>query len=88
MNIQVEVSKLNHWILNENHIKKEFLFSTFPEAIAFIVRVSDDAMRLNHHPEIYNVYNKVTISLSTHDVGGLSELDFALAKLIDLQFVQ
>ena len=83
MNIKEELSKLNNWALNENQIEKEFIFKDFHDAIAFIVKISIEAERINHHPEIYNVYNKVRIILTTYNIGRLSELDFALAKFID-----
>ncbi len=58
----------------------------FPDAIAFITRLAFDAERMNHHPEIENVWNRVTIRLTTHDADGLTELDFALAAKIDAAF--
>ena len=62
---------------------REFGFSTFVEAFAFMTQVALAAERLNHHPEWSNVYNKVEIVLSTHDAQGLTDKDVALAKAID-----
>jgi 4a-hydroxytetrahydrobiopterin dehydratase len=81
--IQEAMKTLNNWILYEDKIKKQFQFKDFSEAIAFIVRIGILAEKQNHHPELQNVYNKVTISLTTHDVSGLSEKDFLLATSID-----
>jgi len=86
MNLQEEFLKLNNWVLKEKHIEKEFIFKDFHDAIAFIVKISIEAERINHHPEIYNVYTKVRLKLTTFDIGGLSELDLALAKFIDTKF--
>ena len=81
--IQTAVKTLNNWILNEDKIEKQFQFKDFSEALAFIVRIGVLAEKQNHHPELYNVYNKVTIALTTHDVNGLSDKDFLLANSID-----
>ena len=64
-------------------IQKSFKFKTFNEAWGFMSRVALAAETMNHHPEWFNVYNRVDIVLSTHDCGGLSELDVKLAKRID-----
>lgn len=81
--IQTAVKTLNNWILNEDKIEKQFQFKDFSEALAFIVRIGVLDEKQNHHPELYNVYNKVTIALTTHDVNGLSDKDFLLATSID-----
>lgn len=81
--IQEAMKTLNNWILYEDKIKKQFQFKDFSEAIAFIVRIGILAEKQNHHPELHNVYNKVTIALTTHDVGGLTDKDFFLARSID-----
>ncbi len=81
--IQAALKSLNNWILNEDKIEKQFQFKDFSEALAFIVRIGVLAEKQNHHPELYNVYNKVTIALTTHDVNGLSDKDFLLATSID-----
>ncbi len=64
-------------------IEKSFRFSDFTEAFAFMTRVALMAEKMDHHPEWSNVYNRVEIVLSTHDAGGLSERDIALAQAID-----
>jgi 4a-hydroxytetrahydrobiopterin dehydratase len=72
------------WITKDNKLVKEFTFNDFTDAFAFLTKVAFAAEKQNHHPEIYNVYNKVIISLQTHDAGNVvTEKDHKLAKAID-----
>ncbi|XP_040007308.1 pterin-4-alpha-carbinolamine dehydratase 2-like [Xiphias gladius] len=64
-------------------IFKELHFKTFNQAFGFMSRVALQAEKMNHHPEWFNVYNKVQITLTTHDCGGLSKRDIKMAKFID-----
>ena len=64
-------------------IKKSFKFADFNAAFAFMTKVALAAEKSDHHPEWFNVYNKVDITLSTHDAGGVSARDVKLAKFID-----
>lgn len=64
-------------------ISRDFKFSDFSQAFAFMTRVALIAEKLNHHPEWNNVFNRVSITMTTHDAGGLSVLDFEMASLID-----
>ena len=64
-------------------IRKAFRFADFNEAFAFMSRIALQAERMDHHPEWLNVYNRVEIVLSTHDVGGVTVRDVALARFID-----
>lgn len=64
-------------------ITKEFKFADFPDALGWMVRVGVWAEKWNHHPEWSNVYNKVGVTLTTHDAGGLSALDAKLARKMD-----
>jgi 4a-hydroxytetrahydrobiopterin dehydratase len=64
-------------------IQREFKFADFNEAFGFMTRVAIKAQEMDHHPEWFNVYNKVEITLSTHDAGGLTERDIKLATFID-----
>ena len=75
----------NGWevMSNRDAICKEFIFKDFNEAFGFMTRVALRADKVDHHPEWFNVYNKVNITLSTHDCGGLSKKDLDLAKFID-----
>lgn len=64
-------------------ISKRFKFRTFTEAFAFIVKVATVADKMDHHPEWTNVYNTVDVTLTTHDKGGLTELDIKLAHAME-----
>jgi 4a-hydroxytetrahydrobiopterin dehydratase len=81
--IQEKIEALNGWNFKDNSLVKSFVFKTFTEALAFIVQVGCHSEKQNHHAEIWNVYNKVTLRLSTHDAGGVTDKDFKLAKTID-----
>ena len=76
---------LPEWRVSENGaaITKTFLFKSFNAAWGFMNRVALVAEKLDHHPEWFNVYNRVEITLTTHDAGGLTELDIKMAKRID-----
>jgi 4a-hydroxytetrahydrobiopterin dehydratase len=64
-------------------LRRDFKFGNFVEAFGFLTQVAIHAEKMNHHPELYNVYNNVTIELVTHDVDGISDLDFTLAETIN-----
>ena len=74
---------LPNWTINEQSISLELIFSDFNEAFGFMSRVALLAEGRNHHPNWSNVYNRVSITLCTHDLGGLSDLDVELAAAID-----
>ncbi|MCL6461507.1 MAG: 4a-hydroxytetrahydrobiopterin dehydratase [Flavobacterium micromati] len=81
--LQEVLKGLNNWEFNNNGIEKDFKFKNFTEALGFIVQVGVNAEKNNHHPELFNVYNKVTIRLTTHDADGVTEKDIDLAKAIE-----
>jgi 4a-hydroxytetrahydrobiopterin dehydratase len=81
--IKESLEDLKGWSLSKGKIRREFEFRDFDAAFAFMVRVALQVEKLDHHPEWFNVYNKVRIELVTHDVDGLSNYDFRLAKIID-----
>ena len=83
MDIEIELGKLKNWKLQDNKIIKDFIFKNFIQTMVFINKVAEFAEELNHHPDMYISYNKVKIELTTHEVGGVSEKDFVLAKKID-----
>ena len=64
-------------------IRKTFKFGTFIEAWGWMSRMAIEAEKMNHHPEWFNVYNRVEVTLTTHDVDGLSDLDVRLARKMD-----
>ena len=70
-------------VAGRDALKKTFKFKSFNEAWGFMNRVALAAEKLNHHPEWFNVYNRVEITLTTHDCDGLSDLDVKLAQRID-----
>lgn len=73
------------WALVEGRdaIRKSFKFKSFVEAWGWMSRMAIEAEKLDHHPEWFNVYNRVDVTLTTHDVDGLSDLDVALAGKMD-----
>ena len=83
------LKNFNSWKVSDDGreaITKEFEFSDFKSAFSFMTKVALKAEELGHHPEWFNVYNKVSITLTTHDVKGMSEKDIKLGKYIDNQY--
>lgn len=82
---QTALGELKQWreVAGRDAIHRALRFKDFNEAWGFMARVALAAERMDHHPEWSNVYNRVEITLSTHDCGGLSERDVKLAKFID-----
>lgn len=77
----------SQWIITDSRgglLSREFQFKDFREAFGFMTQVALLAEKLDHHPEWSNVYNKVNITLTTHDVGGISDRDIKMAEMIDL----
>jgi len=81
--LQQELHKLNGWSLVNHKLHKTFQFASFVEAFGFMAKVALTAEAMNHHPEWCNVYNRVTVDLTTHDAGGISSRDFELAAKMD-----
>ena len=79
------LGKLVHWseVPGRDAITRKFTFKNFNEAFGFMTRVALVAEKMDHHPEWFNVYKTVEVTLSTHDAGGLSELDIKLAEAMD-----
>ena len=71
------------WNINDQSIKKEFNFNNFIDAFGFISKVALLSEKMDHHPNWQNTYNKVTIELTTHDIGGITSNDIMLAEAID-----
>ena len=81
--IEAHLEEVAGWSVEDGKLHKQFQFETFVEAFGFMTSLALIAEKMNHHPEWFNVYNRVTIDLMTHDVGGISDLDFQLAKEAD-----
>ena len=79
------LARLKGWseVKGRDAINKKFVFADFNEAFGFMARVALTAEKLDHHPEWSNVYKTVDVTLSTHDAGGLTELDVKLAEAMD-----
>lgn len=82
---QAALRELQDWaeVEGRDAITRSFRFADFKEAFAFMTRIALQAERMDHHPEWSNVYNRVEILLTTHDAGGISQRDVALARFID-----
>ncbi len=80
------IAQLDGWSAAPDHkdaISKTFKFADFNEAFGFMTRVALKADKLDHHPEWFNVYNRVEVLLTTHDADGVTELDVEMAKFMD-----
>ena len=82
------LTTLKHWKhdVQRDAINREFVFADFAQAFAFMTQIAIQAEKRNHHPEWFNVYNRVSITLTTHDVNGLSQRDVDLAHYADAAF--
>jgi 4a-hydroxytetrahydrobiopterin dehydratase len=78
--IQDSLKKLSGWKIVKGKLHKEFQFDSFVRAFGFMTSVAITAEAMNHHPEWFNVYDKVRVDLVTHDLGGISTFDVALAQ--------
>jgi len=82
--VEEKLAGIEGWSFEDDSLKKTFSFSNYRDATSFLVRLSFEAEDLNHHPEIFNVYGTVKITLRTHDAGDkVTDLDFKLAKAIE-----
>jgi len=84
INPKVAVKELDGWTGGDDFITKIFKFKDFVEAFSFMTNIAMIAEKMNHHPEWYNVYNRVDITLTTHDSGGVTEKDISLAKAMEM----
>lgn len=82
---QAALAALDGWTEDERRdvINKTFTFKNFNQAFGFMTRTALLAEKMDHHPEWFNVYNKVEVTLTTHDAGGITELDIKLARAMD-----
>jgi 4a-hydroxytetrahydrobiopterin dehydratase len=81
--IRSALTGLPGWTLAQDKLHREYKFPDFVHAFGFMATSAIAIEKMNHHPEWFNVYNKVIVDLSTHDAGGISSKDVELAKLLD-----
>ncbi|SHI51642.1 4a-hydroxytetrahydrobiopterin dehydratase [Mesonia phycicola] len=81
--ISDKLQDLEGWEFQENALQTKFEFENFKETFSIMTRIAFEAEAQQHHPEWTNVYNTLSISLSTHDAGGVTEKDFQMAKTIE-----
>ena len=77
--IQTKLSDIPGWAVVAGKLHREYKFKDFVHAFGFMASAALVAESMNHHPEWFNVYSTVNVDLATHDVGGITELDFTLA---------
>ena len=78
--IEVALSSLDGWAVHGGKLRREFVFANFVEAFGFMAKAALAAERANHHPEWFNVYRTVRVDLTTHESGGITQRDTALAR--------
>ena len=81
--IDEELKKLSGWNVKDDKLHKEFQFDNFNQAFGFMTRAAMEIEKMNHHPEWFNVYNRITVDLTTHDAGGITNNDVNLAKILN-----
>ncbi len=83
MDIDEQLKNLPGWSVVNEKLHKEFQFESFNQAFGFMTRAAMEIEKMNHHPEWFNVYNRITIDLTTHDAGGITKNDVNLAKILN-----
>ena len=78
-----ELEKLPGWSLKNDKLHKEFQFDNFNQAFGFMTRAAMEIEKMNHHPEWFNVYNRISVELTTHDAGGITDNDVNLARILN-----
>jgi 4a-hydroxytetrahydrobiopterin dehydratase len=81
--IEEELKKLTGWSVKNDKLHKEFQFDNFNQAFGFMTRAAMEIEKMNHHPEWFNVYNRITVELTTHDAGGITNNDVNLARILN-----
>ena len=81
--IDKEIASLPGWSVVNEKLHKEFQFDSFNQAFGFMSRAAMEIEKMNHHPEWFNVYNKITIELTTHDAGGITRKDTDMARILN-----
>jgi len=78
-----ELKKLEGWDVKNDKLHKEFQFDNFNQAFGFMTRAAMEIEKMNHHPEWFNVYNRITVDLTTHEAGGITNNDVNLARILN-----
>ena len=81
--ITEELKKIEGWAIKDNKLHKEFQFDSFNQVFGFMTRAAMEIEKMNHHPEWFNVYNRITVDLTTHDAGGITNNDINLARILN-----
>jgi 4a-hydroxytetrahydrobiopterin dehydratase len=81
--ISEELKNLSGWSIKEEKLHRDFEFDDFNQVFGFMTRAAMHIEKMNHHPEWFNVYNKLTVDLMTHDAGGITQNDIELAKILN-----
>ena len=81
--INEKLQGLPGWSISNGKLHKEFTFETFNQAFGFMTRAAMEIEKMNHHPEWLNIYNRLTVELTTHDAGGITQNDINLAKILN-----
>ena len=81
--IDEELKGLPGWSVVNEKLHKEFQFENFNQAFGFMTRAAMEIEKMNHHPEWFNIYNRITIELTTHDAGGITKNDVSLARILN-----
>jgi 4a-hydroxytetrahydrobiopterin dehydratase len=81
--ISEELKNLPGWSIKDEKLHRDFEFESFNQAFGFMTRAAMEIEKMNHHPEWFNVYNRLTIDLMTHDAGGITQNDVELAKILN-----
>jgi len=81
--IEEKLKNLPGWSVKNDKLYKEFQFNDFNQAFGFMTRAAMEIEKMNHHPEWFNVYNRITVELTTHDSGGITDNDVNLARILN-----
>ena len=81
--ISEKLKDMPGWTITNGKLHKEFAFDTFNQAFGFMTRAAMEIEKMNHHPEWFNVYNRLTVELTTHDAGGITQNDINLARILN-----
>jgi len=81
--IKTELTELSGWSIVNGKLHKDYVFDDFIETFGFMARAAIHIEKMNHHPEWFNVYNKLSVDLVTHDAGGITQNDIILARTLN-----